>query len=176
MSAGDWGEAVTVDDFSQVASRVRLVAAYGNHENFSALRSFVLRGGEVVEAGGFRFAGVNGLVCGGAEYCTPPGKFRGVVSMIGSVEIFVSHQPPSAPYPGLEGDEAAGLMTWALEKIRPRLHLGGHMTGGCFTYHDFGWGKHLCVDTSARHRCYAVLEGEAVMVYQRGEEVFLFNM
>jgi predicted nuclease with RNAse H fold len=50
------------------------------------------------------------------------------------------------------------------------------MTGGCFTYHDFSWGKHLRVDTSACHRCYAVLEGETVMVYQRGEEVFLFNM
>ena len=100
VSAGDWGEAMTVDDFSQVASRVRLVTVYGNHENFPALRSFVLRDGEVVEAGGFRIAGVNGLVCGGAEYCTPPGRFRRVVSRIGSVDLFVSHQPPSAPLPG----------------------------------------------------------------------------
>jgi hypothetical protein len=88
----------------------------------------------------------------------------------------VSHQPPSAPYPQLEGDEAAELMMWALEKIRPRLHLGGHMTGGCFTYHNFSWGKHLRVDTSARHRCYAVLEGRTVTVYQRGEEIFTFTI
>jgi hypothetical protein len=176
VSAGDWGEAMTVDDFSQIASRVRLAAVYGNHENFPVVRSFVLRDGEVVEAGGFRIAGVNGLVCGGAEYCTPPGRFRRVVSRIGSVDLFMSHQPPSAPYPQLEGDEAAELMMWALEKIRPRLHLGGHMTGGCFTYHDFSWRKHLRVDTSARHRCYAALEGETVTVYQRGEEVFLFNL
>jgi hypothetical protein len=65
---------------------------------------------------------------------------------------------------------------WALEKIGPRLHLGGHMTGRCFTYHNFSWGKHLRVATSARHRCYAAPEGRTVMVYQRGEEVFLFNM
>jgi hypothetical protein len=31
-------------------------------------------------------------------------------------------------------------MMWAPEKIRPRLHLGGHVTGGCLTYHDFSWG------------------------------------
>ena len=96
VSAGDWGEAMTVDDF-QIASRVRLVAVYGNHENFSALRSFALRDGEVVEAGGLRIAGVNGLVCGGAEHCTPPGRFRRAVSRIGSVDIFVSHQPPPPP-------------------------------------------------------------------------------
>jgi hypothetical protein len=176
VSAGDWGEAMTVDDFFQIASRVRLVTVYGNHENFPAVRSFVLRDGEVVEVGGFRIAGVNGLVCGGGEYCTPPGRFRRVVSRVGSVDIFVSHQPPSAPYPQLEGDEAAELMMWALEKIRPRLHLGGHMTGGCFTYHNFSWGKHLRVDTSARHRCYAVLEGRTVTVYQRGEEIYTFTI
>jgi predicted phosphodiesterase len=141
VAAGDWGEAMTVDDFSQIASRVRLVTVYGNHESFPVVRSFALRDGEVVEAGGLRIAGVSGLVCGGAEHCTPPGRFRRAVSRIGSVDIFVSHQPPSAPYPELEGDEAAELMMWALEKIRPRLHLGGHMTGGCFTYHDFIWGK-----------------------------------
>ncbi|MFZ8809682.1 MAG: metallophosphoesterase family protein [Pyrobaculum sp.] len=133
VSAGDWGEAMTVDDFFQIASRVRLVTVYGNHENFSAVRSFVLRDGEVVEAGGFRIAGVNGLVCGGAEYCTPPGRFRRAVSKIGSVDIFASHQPPSAPYPQLEGDETAELMRWALEKIRPRLHFSGHMAGGRYS-------------------------------------------
>jgi predicted phosphodiesterase len=177
VAAGDWGEAMTVDDFSQIASRVRLVTVYGNHENFPAVRSFALRDGEVVEAGGLRIAGVNGLICDGAEHCTPPGRFRRVVSRIGSVDIFVSHQPPSIPaYPELDGDEAAELMMWALEKIRPRLHLGGHMTGGCYSYYELKWGKYLRVDSSARFRCYALTDGRDVAVYQRGEEVFRFSL
>ena len=48
----------------------------------------------------------------------------------------------------------------ALERIRPRLHFSGYMTGGCYTYYELKWGKYLRVDTSARFRCYALTDGK----------------
>jgi hypothetical protein len=65
------------------------------------VRSFALRDGEIVEAGGLRIAGVNGLVCSGGECCISPGRFRRAVSRVGAVDLFVTHQPPSVPYPEL---------------------------------------------------------------------------
>jgi len=50
------------------------------------------------------------------------------------------------------------------------------MTGGCYSYYEFKWGKYLRVDTSARFRCYALTDGRDVTVYQKGEEVFRFSL
>ncbi len=103
IGAGDWGEAMTAEDFSEILTRARL-------------------------------------------------------------------------YPNMRDSESAMLMTQALERIRPRLHFNGHMTGGCYSYYEFKWGKYLRVDSSARFRCYALTDGRDVAVYQKGEEVFRFSL
>lgn len=101
-----------------------------------------------------------------------------IVNKIKGVDILVTHQPPYIPelYPNMRDNEPAILMTQALEQIRPRLHFSAHMTGGCYSYYEFKWGKYLRVDTSARFRCYALTDGRDVTVYQKGEEVFRFSL
>ena len=120
-----------------------------------------------------RVSGINGLIGYDEDYGIPPGRFMRIDKIKG-IDILVTHQPPYIPelYPNMRDNEPAILMTQALEQIRPRLHFNGHMTGGCYSYYEFKWGRYLRVDTSARFRCYALTNGRDVAVYQRGEEVF----
>jgi Icc-related predicted phosphoesterase len=58
-----------------------------------------------------------------------------IVNKIKEVDILLTHQPPYILelYPNMRDSEPAMLMTQALERIRPRLHFSGHMTGGCYS-------------------------------------------
>jgi len=116
-----------------------------------------------------RVSGINGLIGHDEDYGIPPGRFTRIDKIKG-IGILVTHQPPYIPelYPNMRDNEPAMLMTQALKRIRPRLHFSGHMTGGCYSYYEFKWGKYLRVDTSARFRCYALTDGRDVTVYQKG--------
>jgi len=48
IGAGDWGEAMTVDDFSEILTRTRLITVSGNHKNFAIIKNLSIRDGEVV--------------------------------------------------------------------------------------------------------------------------------
>jgi len=180
IGAGDWGEAMTADDFSEILTRARLITVYGNHENFTIIKNFSIRDGQVVRVGELRVSGINGLIGYNKDYGIPPERFMSIVNKIQhkGVDILVTHQPPYIPelYPNMRVNEPAILMRQALERIRPRLHFSGHMTGGCYSYYEFKWGKYLRVDSSARFRCYALTDGRDVTVYQKGEEVFRFGL
>jgi len=148
------------------------------HENFAIIKNLSIRDGEVVRVGELRVSGINCLIGHDRDYGIPPGRFVRIVNKIKGVDILVTHQPPYIPelYPNMRDSEPAMLMTQALERIRPRLHFSGHMTGGCYSYYEFKWGKYLRVDTSARFRCYALTDGRDITVYQKGEEVFRFSL
>jgi predicted phosphodiesterase len=143
IGAGDWGEAMTADDFSEILTRARLITVYGNHENFAVIKNLSIRDGQVVRVGELRVSGINGLIGYDEDYGIPPGRFMRIANKIKGVDVLVTHQPPYIPelYPNMRVNEPAILMRQALERIRPRLHLGGHMTSRCLTYHDFSWGK-----------------------------------
>lgn len=182
ISAGDWDEGVTEDDFLRIASRTRLVTIYGNHENFAVITKFAVGDGEVIDLSGLKVAGVNGLIGEGRKiYELPPSRFRGIVRglkrIAGRLDLFVAHQPPYIPevYPWVEEDEAGKLMLWALQELKPRLFLNGHMSAGCYSYYELPFGtKYLRVDSSQRERCYALLEERRTAVFRDGEEVFSF--
>jgi len=132
----------------------------------------------VVRVGELRVSGINGLIGYDKDYGIPPGRFTRIVNKIKEIGILVTHQPPYIPelYPNMRDNEPAILMTQALERVRPRLHFSGHMTGSCYSYYEFKWGKYLRVDSSARFRYYALTDGRDVTVYQRGEEIFRFSL
>ena len=182
ISAGDWDEGVTEGDFLRIASKTRLVTVYGNHENFAVITKFAVGDGEVMDLGGLKVSGVNGLIGDGRKiYELPPGKFRGVVrrlkKSVGRLDLFVAHQPPYLPevYPWAQEDEAGKLMLCALQELRPKLFLNGHMSAGCYSYYELPSGtKYLRVDSSQREKCYAVLDDNRVVVFRDGEEVFSF--
>ncbi len=125
-----------------------------------------------------RVSGFNGLIEHDEDYGIPPGRFMRILDKIKGVDVFVTHQPPYIPelHPNMRDNEPAILMMQALERIRLRLHFSGHMTGGCYSYYEFKWGKYLRVDSSARFRCYALTDERDVAVYQKGEEVFRFSL
>ena len=179
IGAGDWGEGMTIDDFSNILSRTRLIAVYGNHENFSIIKSFSIRDGQIIRVGKMRITGINGLIGDNKNYGIHPDKFLKIISKLKDkdIDILISHQPPYLPeiYPKMRYNEATELMLQAVEQIKPKLHLNGHMTAGCYSYYEFEWGKYLRVDSSSKFRCYAVID-EKVTVYQRGEEIFSFSL
>ena len=101
------------------------------HENFAIIKNLSIRDGEVVRVGELRVSGINCLIGHDRDYGIPPGRFVRIVNKIKGVDILVTHQPPYIPelYPNMRDSEPAMLMMQALERIRPRLHFSGHMTG-----------------------------------------------
>jgi hypothetical protein len=166
-------------DFSDILSRTKLIAVYGNHENFSIVKNFSIRDGQIISVGDMKVTGINGLIGDDENYGIPPNKFLRIISRLRdkNVDVLITHQPPYLPeiYPKMRYDEATELMLQALEQIKPKLHLNGHMTAGCYSYYKFEWGKYLRVDSSSKFRCYAIINKD-VTVYQRGEEVFNFSL
>jgi len=128
IGAGDWGEAMTVDDFSEILTRTRLITVSGNHENFAIIKNLSIRDGEVVRVGELRVSGINGLIGHDRDYGIPPGRFVRIVNKIKGVDVFVTHQPPYIPelYPNMRDSESAMLMTQALERIRPTILQRAH--------------------------------------------------
>jgi predicted phosphodiesterase len=51
IGAGDWGEAMTAEDFSEILTRARLITVYGNHENLTIIKNLSIRDGQVVRVG-----------------------------------------------------------------------------------------------------------------------------
>jgi predicted phosphodiesterase len=167
IGAGDWGEAMTTDDFSEILTRTRLITVYRNHENFAIIKNLSIRDGQVVRVGELRVSGINGLIGHDRDYGVPPGRFVRIVNKIKGVDVFVTHQPSYIPelYPNMRYSEPAMLMTHALERIRPTILQRAH-DGGCHSYYEFKWGKYLRVDSSARFRCYVLTNGRDVAIYQ----------
>ncbi|MFP3260922.1 MAG: metallophosphoesterase family protein [Sulfolobus sp.] len=173
------GEGMPAADFSDILSRTKLIAVYGNHENFSIVKNFSIRDGQIISVGDMKVTGINGLIGDDENYGIPPNKFLRIISRLRdkNVDVLITHQPPYLPeiYPKMRYDEATELMLQALQQIKPKLHLNGHMTAGCYSYYEFEWGKYLRVDSSSKFRCYAIIDKD-VTVYQRGEEVFNFSL
>jgi predicted phosphodiesterase len=91
IGAGDWGEAMTAEDFSENLTRARLITVYGNHENFTIIKNLSIRDGEVVRVGGLRVSGINGLIGHDRDYGILPGRFMRVVNKIKGADVFVTH-------------------------------------------------------------------------------------
>ncbi|BCU71500.1 metallophosphoesterase family protein [Stygiolobus caldivivus] len=187
ISAGDWDDGMTAEDFVKISSKVKLLTIYGNHENFGIIRAYAMPDGKVFEIGDLKIAGINGLL--GEESrkgvpMTSPIQFMNVINRLKNtvdrLDIFLAHQPPYIPevYPKMKFDEYSQMMFDAVEDLKPRLFLNGHMTAGCYSYYEFPSGtKYLRVDSSQSYRCYALLEGDKeVTVYEDGEEVRRFTI
>ncbi|MFP3312899.1 MAG: metallophosphoesterase family protein [Thermocladium sp.] len=177
LSAGDTGEALTLEDIERISSRTKPILIYGNHENFSIIKDFAIKDGQLIKAGNLRITGVNGLVEGEKrrEYSFNVEKLFRLIPKIRGVDIFISHQPPYLPdvYSKMKYDEGIWRFTEFLHEVQPKLHLNGHMSAGCYSHYKFPWGGvYLRVESSASYRCYAIIENEDVTVYEDGEEVF----
>ncbi|AAY80484.1 metallophosphoesterase family protein [Sulfolobus acidocaldarius] len=185
ISAGDWDDGMTPNDFLNIMSKVKkLLTVYGNHENFPLIEGYVMHDGKVYEVGGLKIAGINGLIGEGSKKGIPmtsPTRFRNALyrikKAVDRLDILVMHQPPYLPevYPEMSEDEGSALVYQGIEELKPRLFFNGHMTQGCYTFHNFQFQtKYLRVDSSQLHKCYGVLESNSreLTVYQEEKEVF----
>jgi predicted phosphodiesterase len=91
IGAGDWGEAMTAEDFSEILARARLITVYGNHESFTIIKNLSIRDGQVVRVGELRVSGINGLIGHDEDYGIPLGRFMRIVNKIKGVDVFVTH-------------------------------------------------------------------------------------
>ena len=123
-------------------------------------------------------SGINGLI--GEEdglYTISIDRFMNVIDKvkrrIGRPDIFIMHQPPYLPdqYPWMRQDKFSEAALEAVNILRPRLLLNGHMTGSCYNYGKYEWGTYLRVDSSQRYKCYAVLtiSNSRIKVFNDGE-------
>ncbi|QKR00754.1 metallophosphoesterase [Metallosphaera tengchongensis] len=184
ISAGDWDEGMTPEDFGRILSKVDLLTVYGNHENFPVIEKEAVQNGKVIEFEGLKIAGINGLIGFRVKKGVPrtePTEFMDAVHRIKKavprLDILVTHQPPYIPeiYPYMREDDYSKLVFEAVEDLKPRLFLNGHMHSSCYSYYQFPSGtKYLRVDSSQTRKCYGLLESDKseVRVYEDGNEVF----
>jgi Predicted phosphoesterase len=99
IGAGDWGEGMSAADFSDILSRTKLIAVYGNHENFSMAKNFSIRDGQIISVGAMKVAGINGLIGDDENYGISPNKFLKIISRLRdkNVDVLITHQPPYLP-------------------------------------------------------------------------------
>ncbi|BCU67924.1 hypothetical protein HS7_13610 [Sulfolobales archaeon HS-7] len=181
ISAGDWDEGMSSEDFLKIETRVKLLTVYGNHENFPVIRRLAMSDGKIYKIGNLRVAGINGLIGGKGEYSLSPDEFRAAYKRIArkGTDILVMHQPPYLPevYPKMREDDSGILALEGVREISPKLFVNGHMTGDCFSYFRMPWGTHyLRVDSSQECKSYAILEEYEVIVHSDGDPVHSFRI
>ncbi|AEM38583.1 metallophosphoesterase [Pyrolobus fumarii 1A] len=183
ISAGDWGSLVSFNFFQELRRRVPVVlSVYGNHERMDVLlkSGVLMEEGRVHELNGLRIGGIHGIVSpkGGVKKGVPrrtPSEFLSVARRLaGKLDILVMHEVPYLPeaYPDVRRDIGPLTALKAIEIVRPRLVLGGHMHRGCYTIHEVTRNVlYLRVDSSMAERCYVVLEADSIIVYRDEEFV-----
>lgn len=186
ISAGDWDEGVTEEDFYEIERRVKLFTVYGNHENFPIIKPRAMVDGKIYEIGGLAIAGINGLIGEGKIFNIPPDKAENIARKIKRklnnkrLDILIAHQPPYLPevYPDMREDEGSVLMYKIMEELRPRIFFNGHMTGGPYSYYELSFTKYLRVDSSQVYKCYAILDIETkeITIYRDDEKLMTFKL
>ena len=197
LSCGDWGSAVTSEKFYNLLKKTVVLTIYGNHENMSVLGCLhnikkslpvLLRDGEIYEVGNLRIAGINGIVSirrrtkAGVPRKRPEGFLNIAESLRDkSVDILLMHEVPFLPqlYSYQRKSEGSIVALKAVEIIRPKLVLNGHMHGCCYTYYEFPWGsKYLRVESSMHEKCYAILDVNKlkISVFKDHKLINYFNL
>ena len=186
VGLGDWGEAVSEEEFYRLLRRVRVWTVYGNHDRLDVLARMcnVLAGGyepvlmgdgEVRVYGGLRFGAINGIVAlrrrvrRGVPRKTPDEYVEVARRLRGRVDVLLMHDTPKLPLPEYEfmaEDERVKAVARAVEEAGLRLVLCGHLhTGKPYTVYRLPGGTlYVRVDSSQASRAYAIIDpGEGVV-------------
>ncbi|HEY3297458.1 MAG TPA: metallophosphoesterase [Armatimonadota bacterium] len=143
ISCGDWGDPGEVDHeaFERLLERVAVFTVYGNHDDIDYLQSLknrdgssvLLQSGELVEWGGLRLAGINGIwakshakghYVGDEEVAANASALKGK-----RVDILLTHGCPVGTADSLPNGRHGGQKCFqdAYRIIAPRLYLCGHL-------------------------------------------------
>ncbi len=174
LSAGDWGSAITIDDFLELTAKVPVLTIYGNHENLDVLtnvfnvklnRPILIRDGEVVNFNGIKISGINGIVnLSGKPKARVPRKkpeeyLRVAMRIPKNIDILILHEVPNLQeYKGkITYSVGAEVAYEAIMLIKPRIVLNGHLHISHYTATRIDSILYLRVDSSQSSRCYAVI-------------------
>jgi Icc-related predicted phosphoesterase len=192
LSCGDWGGAVNESEFYMLLRKAIVLTIYGNHEKTDVLSKLynvrsnsylpvLMEDGKIYNMGDLRVAGINGIIARERKYKKgvprkTPEEFLEIARRIAGsgVDVLLIHETPYLPslFPFME--ERLGPITAlkAVEMIKPRLIINGHMHSGGFKAHEFPWGsRYIYIDSSQQNRHYLVIEDMEVEVWRDLEKI-----
>ncbi|MHC1627407.1 MAG: metallophosphoesterase family protein [Candidatus Nezhaarchaeales archaeon] len=184
ISLGDWGEAINPEEFYELLKRVRVWSIFGNHENLDVLRKMyniltdtyepILMGdGEVREFEGLKFGAINGIVAlrrrerKGIPRKRPEEFIEYGKRLRDKVDVLLLHDSPwLEEYAGkIARDERTAAVAIAIYEAKPKIVFCGHLHLSPCTIHRFNYGTlYIRIDTSQKHKCYAILNTSSMKV------------
>lgn len=143
LCAGDWGDPGRVPEevYRQLLERVQVFTVYGNHDDLALLKRLtnrdgwpmLLRDGEVVEYGGLRLSGINGIWAKSHKrpyYVLDEEVLAAARNWEGQgVDVLLTHGCPVGLSDLTPGGRHGGQRCFldALRIARPRLYVCGHL-------------------------------------------------
>jgi Icc-related predicted phosphoesterase len=178
LSCGDWGEAVNEAEFYMLLRRAIVLTIYGNHEKMDVLSKLynvrsnsylpvLMEDGRIYDVGDLRVAGINGLIAKERKHREgvprkAPEEFLEIAGRVAGsgVDVLLIHETPYllSLFPFMEEGLGSRTSLKAVEMIKPRLVINGHMHSGGFKTHEFPWGsRYIYIDSSQQNRHYLVM-------------------
>ena len=176
LSCGDWGNAVSREEFYELLRKCVVLTIYGNHENMDVLSSLynvkssthlpvLMEDGEVYEISGLRISGINGIVAprGGVKRGVPrkkPEEYLEVARKLkGKIDVLLIHETPYLPRIHEKQVESVGAKT-ALESVKivkPKIVFNGHIHWSPYSIYRFPYHTlYVRIDSSQQHKTYAI--------------------
>jgi predicted phosphodiesterase len=199
LSCGDWGIAISFEEFYELLKKTIVLSIYGNHENMGVLVKLynirldrhlpvLMEDGKIYEVGGFRIAGINGIIVSKRkvkkgiprkvveDFLDTAKRLRGK-----KVDILLIHETPYLPnlFPFMRDSEGSRIALRAIETILPKIVFNGHMHYGGYKTCRIGKSVYVYIDSSQKHRHYAVLNSKSyleVEIWRNLENVDLIHI
>ncbi len=182
LSCGDWGEDCSIENFNSILALTRIYSIYGNHDNLPALRALrnadgtsVLLEDKVVNINGLRIAGICGIIAErrrmkkGVPRKRPEEYVEAAMKIArrGGVDILLIHEtPPFSEYRRvMHFRESLQAVVEAIEIIRPKLVLNGHLHFSPYTLIKREDYLYLRIISSQKMKHYALLDDSKISIY-----------
>ena len=186
LSCGDWGHDINREEFYELLKRTLVFSIYGDHENVNVLKSLynirtdnqlpvLMEDGRVYRINNLNIAGTNGIIASerkvkkgvprklAEDFIEIANKLRNE-----DIDILLIHEVPALKevYPEIRVDHATRAVLEAIRIVKPKLVFNGHLHWSCYStyrFEDIGT-LYIRVDSSQKHRCYAILYPNSMKV------------
>lgn len=179
LGCGDWGAAINAEEFYELLRRTVVLTIYGNHENMDVLTKLynvktsdylpvLMEDGRVYEFEGLKIAGISGIITSKKkmkkgvprkvveEYIEVAKRLEGK-----DIDVLLIHETPYIPslFEFMRDDFASRTALKAVEIVRPRIVVNGHMHSGGYKVYDFEFStRYIYIDSSQKERYYLVID------------------
>jgi len=166
LSAGDFGEEATEEMFRPIFKQSYFLTTYGNHDNADLIKSLRngdgspcwLSDGNIREWQGLRIGAINGNIA--LRKRKPHHHTIEEVEQLiqvyvkrGRIDMLVTHEAPKHPLLKSLGYE---VLNKALENLKPKIHLCGHIHIPSQTM-EINGTMLVSLDSSMKNRNYATV-------------------